>query len=312
MSPLRPICLALGAALLLLGSMSSAWAGACCVGTTSSQLGRLGPCEKVAAGLGYSLEALLGSWSNRGELRGPGDDRRLTHSLIGLIALRPDRRFQFGLSMPFLLQGKQLGAKGGVGGGPGDMNLWLSVEPFEDLGARRAPPVPMFGLQVRLPTGIPLDRAPGMTGAGATGAGHLALGPGLRVEKTFAKGALYLAGEAMFSLPRPDALAAPLPGVAWSASASGAFFVRADRTVSLSGGMTGISPALSHGRPTGRASHEPWLGLGLTVTPRRGHRWTFGLRHGLPVPALGRNQEGTLLFSVTGTRVATVLPAPRS
>ncbi len=308
MTARRPIWLALGAALLVLGSVPSAWAGACCVGTTSSQLGRLGPCEKVAAGLGYSLEALLGSWSDRGELHGPGDDRRLTHSFIGLIALRPDRRFQFGVSMPILLQGKQVAGQAEVGGGPGDMNLWLSVEPFEDLGGRRAPPVPMFGLGLRLPTGIPLDRAPGSTGAGATGTGHLAVGPGLRVEKTFTRGALYLSGEALFSLPRPDAPAAPLPGVAWSASLSGAVFLGPRRTVSLSGGMRGVGPAWSHGQPTGRPSHEPWMGLGLTLTPRAGHRWSIGLRHGLPVPALGRNQEGTLMVSVTGTLVGRTLP----
>lgn len=293
-----------GCALLLLPGVATA--AACCVGSTVSQAERLGPCEFFSVGATWSIEARTGGWAASGALKLGGQDRRLTQRLIATAAVRPARFMQVGMSVPLVLQWKRVAGTDGIGAGPGDLTVWTWVEPFEDLGAPPAVPLPEFGFLLTLPTGVPVERATAPVGAGATGTGYAVLRPSLRLGRTWLKGSLHAAGGLGISPPRPGETRAP--GVAWEGSINGAWFVRRDVTLSLLLGATGLTRGFADGKPVGAPSIEPWLSAGVALAPRMKGRLNIGVRTSLPIPGLGRSQEATVLFAVGGTFVTRQRP----
>jgi|GEM_PF-3534404 len=296
--------LALGWTALSPGSASAA---ACCVGGTTSELGRLGPCEFFTVGLGTSFEGRIGSWSRSGELR-QGNDRRITQRLIGSMAVRPTRHIQFGVSFPMLFQWKRVGGMHGVGGGPGDTTVWSTLEPFQDTSAPSSAPMPEFGLSLTLPTGIPLEAKTAPVGAGATGTGYFVVTPSMRLGRTFLGGSLF--GTASVGLAIPRVGAKLVPGASWEVALAGAWFAQRDVSMSVSGGVRGLTAGLVHGETAGTGSLEPFLGAGVALTTRNEGRVTLGMRHSIPLPAIGRSQEATVLFVVNVAYVTKSRPLP--
>jgi len=293
-------------AVLLLGLPASAQAAACCVGSTTSEAGRLGPCEFFRIGVTTSLDSRVGAWSRSGELRG-GSDARLTHSWIGSAAVRPDRRVQVGLSVPFLLQWKRVAGTDGVGGGPGDAMLWALLELFEHVPGVGVP-LPDFGIAVTLPTGVPAGEGVAAVGAGATGGGHLVFTPSARLGHSGLRGSIFGSGSLGLAVPRPGET--KVPGVAWDFALTGAWFARANLSLSVAGGLRGLTPGRVDGRSAGGPSLEPWLGGGLAIGLKHEGRLTLGLRHSAPVPRLGRSREATVLFSLGVAYVTKRKPLP--
>lgn len=293
--------------VLLLLWPGAAAAAACCVGSTTAEAGRLGPCEFFTVGVATSLEGRLGAWDHAGELR-LGSDARLTHRWSGSAALRPSRTVQLGVVAPFLLQWKRVAGVDGVGGAPGDVLVWASLEPFEDSPVARAAPLPQFGFAVTVPTGVQAEDSAAPVGAGATGSGHVVLLPSLRLGRNRLRGSVFGDAQVGVSLPRPGPLR--MPGVSWGVSLSGAWFARTDLSLSLAAGLRGLGPGLVGDRVAGRPSMEPWLGAGLALSTRREGRILLGLRHSLPLPAVGRSQEATVLLSFGVAYVTKRRPLP--
>jgi len=294
------------AMLLTASSPGVADASACCIGSTSSQAGRLGRCEALAVGVGLSTEGVVGSWTSRGDFSLVRNHRDITHRLIGLFALRPTRKLQFGLSIPLVLQARSIDALTEVGGGPGDLNMWVRFEPFED--TLKILPVPSFSLLITAPTGIPLDKAKGSLGTGATGTGHWAFGGAVAFEQTIVRGGLEFGAEARASTPRRVDGHRRSPGVAWQGYGSGSYFLRPDVTLSWSGGVRGLTPGWIEGRSAGTNSIEPFIGFTGAFKVGGTDRLTIGLRSSLPIPKLGLSDQATVSISMTYTHIKQELP----
>lgn len=284
-----------------------AQAGACCVGSTTAEGGRLGPCEFLTVGVATSLDARVGSWSRSGELH-TGSDARVTHRWVGSAAVRPDRRVQVGVSVPFLLQWKRVSDVDGLGAGPGDTTIWATLEPFEDTPAPANAPLPDFGFALTLPTGVPVGAGETPVGSGATGSGHLVLTPSFRLGRSGFRGSLF--GSASLGLSTPKPGGTKVPGAAWELALAGAWFARNDLSLSVSGGFRGLTPGVVNGRSAGSPSLEPWLGAGLALATRHEGRVTLGLRHSIPAPGIGRSQEVTVLFTLGVAYVTKRRPMP--
>jgi hypothetical protein len=294
--------LGLLAASLFVLAPDGARAAACCVGSTSDQAARLGPCETALVGISYGADGLAGHWDSEGRLLSARSAPRLDHAFVGFFALRIDSRFQVGATMPLRLQAVAAGDLREVGVGPGDLTLFGRVEPFPN-AAGAGPPLPAFGLGLVLPTGIPPEAAPGQLGAFATGRGYLAFAPSIDLERTFGKGVFRLSVDGLFSIPRPWDEDRAAPGVGWGGTVAGSFFLGVDTTLAISGGARGVSPGRFRGAPSGKASVEPWLGLGVSLGLPRFDRLGLGLRGSLPIPHIGRNTAARVLFTVTYTHV---------
>ena len=296
----RTSALALLWATLLLAP-SIAQASACCAGSTSAAVGRLGGGEQAGLYVSLGLEGRTATWDGEGGVHAAERDRREAIILGIEGALRVDRRFQFGGSMPLRVQHRALGEENAWGVGPGDLRTWLRFEPMEDVGGPKSAPVPALGFALILPTGIPASAAPDPLGAGATGSGYVSLGPVLSLERSGSRGSFEVGGQLLASLPPPDAPPSRVPGVGWSLGLSGAAFLSPSVTLSGSIGADGLSPGLHDGRPSGDGSIRPLLGAGVAMKLRRSgkERLSIGLSGHPPIPGLGRSREATLALSVT-------------
>jgi hypothetical protein len=292
-------------AALLTALPAAAWGSACCVGSTSATAGRLGRCEQAGVTVRLGFEGRTGTWDRDGGFHPASRDIREALSLGIGGALRVDRRFQFGGSLPLRLQRRALDDQEAWGFGPGDLRTWLRWEPLEDVSGPQAPPVPVVGFTVILPTGVPAEASPDPLGAGATGSGLLALGPVLSLERSGARGSFELGGQLVASLPRPGDPHGRAPGLAWTLGVTGAAFLSPSVTLSGSLGADGLSPGLHDGALSGSASIRPTLGAGLALKLRRSgkERLSIGLSGHPPIPGIGRSQESTLALSVSLTAV---------
>lgn len=125
-----------------------AWAGACCVGSTSAAPTRAGPCEHVVAGVDLRAEASVGRWDAAGALRDSSLAERSGVATLGA-AWRWDRRGQIGLTVPVWLTYKAADALAGWGGGPGDLRVAASWDALPE-GSHGGP---VLSAGIRVPTG---------------------------------------------------------------------------------------------------------------------------------------------------------------
>lgn len=261
---------------------ASAWAGACCVGSTSVVPARLGECERAVVGLSTVAQRSVGRWDSTGQLSPSSlQDDALTTELIG--GWRWNRKAQLGLSVPMLINRKGLGEDEVWGTGLGDARISGLWDPRDELprGVEgiRALPVPIFQAGLRLPTGRTWEEAEGalfedVTGRPGTG---LVLAAGL--ERTLDRtpwsfnlgGELAPDGEHLHSVLALDASLGRTLGRSVSVSARASH--QQTRIHGQDGGTTrrssvGISAV--HGVPLHTRS---WIALDAD----------------LPVPGLGQN-----------------------
>ncbi len=289
---IRPASAALSALLLLVALPGAASAAACCIGSVGASGARLGPCETIRLGGSWTLDALAGSWRQDGSLNPASSSGRVDQRFVAEGRFRVDDRFQVGFAMPIVLSARRVLDDAELGAGPGDLTLSLRLEPAVEPIAPA--PQPAFGLDVLLPTGVPQHAAQGVTGAWATGAGHLAFTPSLWLGRTFGKGSFEVVGDATFSAPSPADGGRAIPGIAWSATALGGLFVHHSTTLSVSLGLRGRSPGWVGGKAAGTPSVEPRVGVGAAFKVGRDLRLLVGVAGSLPIPQLGRSSDATI------------------
>ncbi len=283
-------------AIALLLTPTAASAAACCIGSVGAGGARLGPCETVRLGGSWSLEGLAGSWRRDGSLRAAESSSRVDHRFVAEGRFRLDERFQLGYAMPIVLSARSVLDTSEVGIGPGDLTIVARLEPAgEPTGAA---PQPAVGLELTLPTGVPVHAAQGTTGAWATGGGHFALTPSFWLGRTFGRGSFELDAGATFSMPSPHDGGRSVPGIGWRAAALGGIFLHRTATLSLSLGAQGRSPGWIAGKSAGTASVEPRGAAGVTFQLPRGARLSTSVFGSLPIPGLGRSTEATVGLSV--------------
>ncbi len=270
------------ALLVALLTASPAHAGACCVGSTSVVPARLGECERWVLGLSTVAQRSVGRWDSSGQLSPSSlQDDSLTTELIG--GWRWNRKAQLGLSVPTLINRKDLGEEPIWGSGLGDVRLSGLWDPLNELprGVEgvRAWPVPIFQVGLRLPTGRTWEEAEGalfedVTGRPGTG---LILAAGL--ERTLDRtpwslnlgGELAPDGEHLHSVLGLDASLGRTLGRRFSVSA------RASHQ------QTRV-----HGEDSG-ATRRSSVGISAVHgVPLRTRSW-LALDADLPVPGLGQN-----------------------
>lgn len=176
----------MGVLLALALQAGPAWAGACCVGSTSTVPTRLGECETYMGGLALGAETAVGRWDGEGALASSSlQDDALLASFAG--AWRWDRKGQVGLSLPTRLNHKGLADQDLWGGGAGDLSASLTWDPFVEIphaGVGPATPVPILSAGLRLPTGRTWEQATGTLLEDVTGRPGPGLLLGLSMERS--------------------------------------------------------------------------------------------------------------------------------
>ncbi|MCK6528255.1 hypothetical protein L6R50_12095 [Myxococcota bacterium] len=298
-----PRGVAVAGLLLALASPGAARASACCVGATSATPGVLGRCERFGFGGGYSFERTLGEFRADGDFTPAGESARTTHRFVVAGRYRPTRFLQVGADLPLLVQSAP-GAEGrDVGGGVGDVSVFVRVDPVEDAFAARLPrgvPVPVFSLAVAFPSGKGWQDVDSSSPGSVTGTGRVVLTPTLTLERTGVRGGIALAGSVSLGLPRPDeGDGAVLPGAAWRGAVTGQVFATRRLTFAATAGARGSAAATRDGEAFGVPGVEPLLGIGASASLSRSMRLAAGVEGGLPIAGLGRAHGVQVAASVT-------------
>lgn len=164
----------------------SAWAGACCTGSTTTIPTRLGECESFLGGIGLVGQASVGRWDAHGKVASSslGEQALITTFAAGW---RWDRKGQIGLTAPVWLNHKAVAGDQAWGGGLGDLRVTATWDPLEEKWVEKGKfgwPVPVFTAGVRIPTGRDWERSKGELFEDVTGLGSPAALLGVTAERT--------------------------------------------------------------------------------------------------------------------------------
>ncbi len=174
--------------LLALSYGFTAWAGACCVGSTAANPARVGECEKSVIALAVGAENTDGWWDRDGELHDSSVRERSGITTLGA-GLRVSRQWQLGLSAPARLNHHKSETISGWGGGLGDVRATALWDPTEEkmVAEGWGPPVPILTFGLRLPTGRDWTESSGILHEDVTGLEQPGLVTGAAIERTLGK-----------------------------------------------------------------------------------------------------------------------------
>lgn len=257
---------------------AAAWAGACCVGSTSAVPTRLGECEKVLFGTAVSVEDGGARWDAEGRVVASSmRDQAVVTNLAGAWAW--DRKGQVGVLVPLRAQRRVAPGLSGDGSGVGDLRLLATWDPVTERprGAARALPVPVFTGGLRLPTGTDWTESSDPLLADVTGLPGGALVGGVALERTMGRTPWSLGvqeelgrvGGAWSPTTRVQGMVGRYIGRRWSVAATGAHQ------------RTAEAPGLQSVRT--RAGVRVAVGV-----PVRWRAW-IGAEHDVALPGLGRD-----------------------
>ncbi len=173
------------AALLALTWSTTAWAGACCVGSTATNPARVGECEKTVVAIGLSGET-AGTWTDRdGERHQSSINERSALANLGA-GLRLNRQVQVGLSAPIRLNHFATSETAMWGGGLGDLRVTTLWDPVEEKPKTKkfSSPVPIFTAGMRLPTGRDWTESSAALHEDVTGLEQPAILAGAAIERS--------------------------------------------------------------------------------------------------------------------------------
>ncbi|MCA9488667.1 MAG: hypothetical protein KC621_02050 [Myxococcales bacterium] len=165
--------------------LASAWAGACCVGSTSAVPARLGECEHVLAGVGLAGELAVARWDPEGTVAGASPDET-NGAVTALVGARWSRWGQATVQLPTRFQHRVAGDLVDDGAGVGDLIAGVTVDPLEErLGPHGGGlPVPVVTLSLRAPTGRDWTDSDGPLLADTTGVEGFGGRAAVQVERT--------------------------------------------------------------------------------------------------------------------------------
>lgn len=256
-------------------------AASCCVGNTSAFPTRLGPTERALVGVSVGGNVAVARWDNERKVRSSGAARqRLLATLGGTLRVSP--KVQVGLTVPLQWTHASTDSLSAFGGGLGDISLftiWIPIDERVGFKGYRAPPVPVFSVGARFPSGTAWSKSEKPLFADVTGFPNSAVQLRCQIERS----------------------KAPYP---WAISVTG----------ELSVGAEHLEPAIVVAGILGKALGDNWNLSGiLTYTERwivdqgstantrfavRGiyakptrFRWFAELNSDLPVPGLGRSTD---------------------
>lgn len=163
-----------------------AWAGACCVGSTSTVPTRLGECERTLVGTAVALEDGAARWDAAGAVhRSSMREQALVVSVAAAHAW--SRSGQVGLVLPLRAQRRVAPGVSESATGVGDARLIATWDPVPErhrAAAGWAWPVPVLTTGLRLPTGRDWTEAQAPLLTDVTGLPGGALVAGVAFERT--------------------------------------------------------------------------------------------------------------------------------
>ena len=163
-----------------------AWAGACCVGSTSTVPTRLGECERFLVGTAVAVEDGSTRWDSEGQVqRSSLRDQAVVTTLAAAYAW--DRAGQIGVVLPVRMQRRTAAGLVGTAGGVGDARVIATWDPISErprAAEGTAWPVPVLTGGVRLSTGTDWTESDDPLMTDVTGLPGGAVVAGLSFERT--------------------------------------------------------------------------------------------------------------------------------
>ncbi len=281
-----------------------AQASSCCAGPASLSPGVLTDCERWGMGAGFQWKERLGTFNSDGDFN-PASSPHHQILLEARLLVRPVDPLQFGMSLPFGINWIGAGLEQEMGGGWGDLSLWVRGDSGERPGYPPLKPgVPRLlpSLTLTLPSGTP-PQVDGSHPARVTGTVHASLSPSLGLEGRFSRMALGVQGGAIFPLPgaNPDSL----PGVGYTLGLQAYWYPTPWGSFGVSGGGRGTSPGWKEGSPVGHSSFEPWVRIQGTLRPTPSTRLVLVVESSLPIPQVAWNREASLTVGLSLLRTFT-------
>ena len=158
------------------------WAGACCVGSTSTLPILVGECERGTLAVGLDVQQTLGHWDRAGDPEIGSHAEQAAVAMVGG-AVRVNRRWQVGATLPARVNHLETSDATYWGGGPGDTTVHALWDPLEESTG----PVPLVTGTVRVPTGTSAADATGRLMEDVTGLEGPAATLGASLDRSLGK-----------------------------------------------------------------------------------------------------------------------------
>lgn len=298
--------------LAVVATPAPAEAAACCLSSSAFGIGRLAPWEHSAVQLNISTSPVLGRWDGAGAWRPNAADiaeNEWRLQLSALIALH--QRLQLSGRVPVVLTVREAQGEKAAGGGLGDSQLALRIEPIFQ-GEYPFLPELAINLGLTMPSGRLADgTAPAsQLGTEVTGRGAWVLSASLTVE--LARAIWFLQASGGVTVPLPMATSGgglQMYGVGAQAMVAGGAEVFKNFVISALvrfayEGPIRIQPRdPDTGEPLANAamaevpgSHSYDFGLGPNLSYKLNGHWTLqgGADFNLPIGGLGANRQGRI------------------
>lgn len=245
--------------------LGAAWAGACCVGSTSAIPARLGECEHVLAGVGVAGEWAVARWDPAGKVAGASPDET-NGAVTALVGARWSRWGQATVQLPTRFQHRVAGDLVDDGAGVGDLVAGVTVDPLEErLGPNGGGlPVPVVTLSLRAPTGRDWTDSDGPLLADTTGVQGFGGRGALQLERTMGRTPWWFGSDLAYDphLPARVGLSGGVGrylGTSWTLSGT----LRHERQLSADGtARTLVGARIVRGQ---RLAWRAWAGAGTDV-----------------------------------------------
>ncbi len=294
---------ALGVALGL-AAPATAWAQACCAGSTALSPGRLNLHESELVGLQFKGTAVTGVFGGNGSFtpqpRGTAE-ADLEEDLIA--SLRVLGRGQFTVLLPLVETWRHETGISDSGGGVGDLQVNLRYD-VTDAGASRTIPGIAVLASLLLPTGLPPEDATHVLSTDATGVGMIQGTLGLSLEQTFGKVLVNVTGSGTLHTARTIQGTHTELGPSFNLFAALGYSFDAGPVAALTLSYTGELDSLSDGAEqpeSGRTQLRFAISGGYSITDE--WRVQGGVFADPPAARCGQNQPSGAGLSATLLRV---------
>jgi hypothetical protein len=276
----------------------SAFAQACCAGSSALTPARLGIHEDAAVGLILKGTGILGGWDGqRNYFVEPAGDAEFDAELDLVGTLRVLGDGQVTLLIPFLKTWRQASGFSEWGGGIGDINLSARYD-FTHAGQYSVLPGMAVLLGITFPTGRAPESASNLLATDATGVGAFQFTGGLALEQSFGHFLVNLTGLVGWRTPRSVLGVEETLGVQFQGLLGVGYVFDNEASVALSFGYVAELDAVINGEKapdSGRAL--PTLGLSGSLPLGESWRLQGGINYNPPISGLGRNQTAGLGFT---------------
>jgi hypothetical protein len=290
--------------VITFGAPVTAWAQACCAGSTALSPGRLNLHESELVGLQFKGTVVTGAFGGNGSFtpQPPGTGEvDFEEDLIA--SLRVLDRGQFTVVLPLVETWRHETGISDSGGGVGDLQVNLRWDATNAGASRTIPGIAVLA-SLLLPTGLPPEDATHVLSTDATGVGMVQGTLGLSLEQTFGKVLVNLTGSGTLHTARTVQGMHTELGPSFNAFAALGYSFDAGPVAALTASYTGELDSLNDGTPQPESSRTQ-LRFAITGGYAITDQWRIqgGVFADPPAAHFGENQPSGAGMSATLLRV---------